>query len=94
MGDHFHLPYAIIAKSTRNAPVMGRTANSPRTMWKMLANSITRVRHAAANVVSCGRILSRAGRISPTAPNNSEMPMKRTNSSGTDVAQNIVGAIS
>ena len=62
-------------------------------MWYILANSITRVRQAAANIVSCGRILSNAGRINPTAPSNSEMPMNRTNGSGTDGAQKIVGAI-
>jgi len=63
-------------------------------MWYKFAIIIITVNPAAANVVSCGRILSAAGRISLIAPSNSEIPMNRTNSSGSRGAQKIVGAIS
>jgi len=38
-------------------------------------------------VVNTGRIFSSAGRMSPTPPSNSEMPMNRTKGSGKNGAQ-------
>jgi hypothetical protein len=49
--------------------------NSSRDRWKPVANTMMVARPTAAHVVKIGRILVRAGRIKPSAPASSAMPI-------------------
>ncbi|MDB5047175.1 MAG: hypothetical protein JWO30_246 [Fibrobacteres bacterium] len=67
----------------------GKLLVSFREMWKITADPMIKDRQAAAWADKAGWIRETEGRVSPSAANTSEVPMKRTMASGILKTQGI-----